>query len=215
MLDLRNSDYLLPETRKVLTELIASATFLGKYILVGGTALSLHLCHRKSEDLDFFTYSDNFEKREIFDYINNCQFDKVEIINQTNEQIDLLVNGVKVTFFNAKWSFLTPDKSKSFNLSPLAAIAGMKVNTMFLRAKFRDYYDLYFLVKEGMTLQEIFNCAQKVISGISFKMMAIALVYIDDIEDENIAHLEPESEITIKEIRSFFEEKLKSQSQSH
>ena len=53
MLDLKNSDYLLPETRKLLAELIASATFLEKYVLVGGTALSLHLCHRKSEDLDF------------------------------------------------------------------------------------------------------------------------------------------------------------------
>ena len=209
MLDLRNSDYLLPETRKLLAELIGSATFLDKYVLVGGTALSLHLCHRKSEDLDFFTYNDNFEKKEIFDYINSNQFATVEILNQTNEQIDLLINGVKVTFFNAKWTFLTPDKIKRFNLSSLEAIAGMKVNTLFLRAKFRDYYDLYFLVKKGMTLQEIFHCAKNVITGVSFKMMAIALVYIDDIEDENIAHLEPQSKITAKEIRIFFEDKLR------
>ena len=209
MLVLKNSDYLLPETRKLLTELVATATFLEKYVLVGGTALSLHLCHRKSEDLDFFTYSDNFEKKEIFDYINNNQFEKVEIINQTSEQVDLLINGVKVTFFNAKWTFLTPGKIKRFNLSSLTAIAGMKVNTMFLRAKFRDYYDLYFLVKTGMTLQEVFHSAKNVITGISFKMMAIALVYIDDIEDENIAHLDPAAKISCQEIRSFFEDKLK------
>ncbi len=209
MLDLKNSDYLLPETRKLLTELVATATFLEKYVLVGGTALSLHLCHRKSEDLVFFTYSDNFEKKEIFDYINNNQFETVEIINQTSEQIDLLINGVKVTFFNAKWTFLTPDKIKRFNLSSLQAIAGMKVNTMFLRAKFRDYYDLYFLVREGMTVQEIFHYSKGVIAGVTFKMLAIALVYTDDVEDENIAHLQPESKINIKEIRSFFEEKLK------
>ena len=208
MLDLKNFDYLLPETGKLLTELVAGAPFLEKYVLVGGTALSLHLCHRKSEDLDFFTYSDNFERKEIFDYISSNQFDKVEIINQSNEQIDLLINGVKVTFFNAKWRFLTPDKIKTFNLSSLKAIAGMKVNTMFMRAKFRDYYDLYFLVKEGMTLEEIFHCAQKVVTGISYKMMAIALVYIDDIEDENITHLEPAIKISCKEIRNFFEKKL-------
>ncbi len=210
MLDLKNSDYLRPETSKLLTELVTNAPFLEKYVLVGGTALSLHLCHRKSEDLDFFTYNDNFDKKEIFDYINNSQFEKIEIINQTDEQIDLMINGVKVTFFNAKWGFLTPDKIKAFNLSSLETIAGMKVNTMFLRAKFRDYYDLYFLVREEMTLQEIFNCAQKVITGISYKMMAIALVYIDDIEDENITHLEPKIQISSKEIRNFFEKKLNS-----
>ncbi len=65
MQDLKNSDYLLPDTHKLLSELVANAFFLEKYVLVGGTALSLHLCHRKSEDLDFFTYSDNFEKKEI------------------------------------------------------------------------------------------------------------------------------------------------------
>ncbi len=208
MQDLKNSGYLLPDTRKLLAEFIANASFLEKYVLVGGTALSLHLCHRKSEDLDFFTYSDNFEKKEIFAYINN-RFEQVEIINQTNDQIDLLINGVKVTFFNAKWNFLTPNKIKRFNLSPLEAIAGMKVNTLFLRAKFRDYYDLYFLVREGMTLQEIFRCSKDVIAGVTFKMLAIALVYTDDIEDENIAHLHPELKISTKEIRDFFEKQLK------
>lgn len=208
MQDLKNSDYLLPDTHKLLSEFIANASFLEKYVLVGGTALSLHLCHRKSEDLDFFTYSDSFEKKEIFDYINN-RFEQVEIINQTNDQIDLLINGVKVTFFNAKWDFLKPEKIKRFNLSPLKAIAGMKVNTLFLRAKFRDYYDLYFLVREGMTLQEIFHYAKDVTEGVTFKMLAIALIYTDDIEDESIAHLQPELKISIKEIRSFFEKKLK------
>ncbi|MEA3332590.1 MAG: nucleotidyl transferase AbiEii/AbiGii toxin family protein [Pseudomonadota bacterium] len=208
MQDLKNSDYLLPDTRKLLAEFIANAAFLKKYVLAGGTALSLHLCHRKSEDLDFFTYSDSFEKKEIFAYINN-RFEQVEIINQTNDQIDLLINGVKVTFFNAKWNFLKPKTIKRFNLSPLKAIAGMKVNTLFLRAKFRDYYDLYFLVREGMTLQEIFQYSKDVIAGVTFKMLAIALVYTDDIEDEDIAHLQPELKISIKEIRSFFEKQLK------
>ena len=208
MPDLKNLDYLLPDTRNLLTDLIKNAFFLDKYVLVGGTALSLHLGHRKSEDLDFFTYSDSFEKSEIFDYIKKIP-KHVEIINQTSEQIDLLIDNVKVTFFNAKWNFLQPEKIERFNLSPLKAIAGIKVNTLFLRAKFRDYYDLYFLAKEGMSLQEIYNCAQKVVTGVTFKMLAIALVYTDDIEDENIAHLDPVIEVNLKEIRSFFEEKLR------
>ena len=84
----------------------------------------------------------------------------------------------------------------------------MKVNTLFLRAKFRDYYDLYFLVRGGMTLQEIFSYSKDVIAGVTFKMLAIALVYTEDIEDENITHLQPELKISTKEIRSFFEKQL-------
>ena len=37
-----------------------------------------------------------------------------EIINESNEQIDILVNGVKITFFNAKWKFLKPLDIKNF-----------------------------------------------------------------------------------------------------
>ena len=39
-----------------ISKIYKNCPFLNKYVLVGGSALSLHMCHRKSEDLDFFTY---------------------------------------------------------------------------------------------------------------------------------------------------------------
>ena len=204
---LKNLNYLLIDTQNLLLTLIDSADFLRNYALVDGSALALHLCHRKSEDLDFFTYSDSFNKEEIFTY--SKKFDHKEIINQSNVQIDVIVNGVKVTFFNAKWPFLKPEKIKAFNLSPIKAIAAMKVNTLFLRAKYRDYYDLYFLAKNALSLKEIYESSLGVVEGMNFKLFAIALVYIDDIEDDNILHLEPKVDINKKDIRAYFEEELK------
>ena len=121
---------------------------------------------------------------------------------------DLLLDGVKVTFFNAKWKFLEPTKVERFNLSSLEAIASMKVNVIFLRAKYRDYYDLYYLVKEGMGLKEVFDYSKDVVEGVTFKLFAIALVYIDDIEDDNIAYLDPQEIISKEKIRDFFQMKL-------
>ena len=204
--DLKNLKCLLPKTESLLLKMIDNCHFLDKYVLVGGSALALYLCHRKSEDLDFFTYDDSFDRAEIFEYIK--QFDSKEILNQTDEQIDLLLDGVKVTFFNAKWKFLEPETVKRFNLSSLEAIASMKVNVMFLRAKYRDYYDLYFLVKSGMSLREVFACSQDIVEGITFKLFIIALVYIDDIEDDNIGYLEPKEIISKEKIRDFFQEKI-------
>ncbi len=79
---------------------------------------------------------------------------------------------------------------------------------MFLRAEYRDYYDLYFLVKEGMSLKEIFEQSQNIVEGINFKLFAIALLYIDDIEDDNIEYLEPIEKISKEKIRDFFEARL-------
>jgi len=206
MQDLKNLKCLHSKTEALLLKMIDECSFLQKYVLVGGSALALHLCHRKSEDLDFFTYDDSFDKKEIFDYIQN--FENKEVLHQSNEQIDLLLDGVKVTFFNAKWKFLKPKKIAKFNLSSIESISAMKVNVMFLRAKYRDYYDLYFLVKDRISLKEIFEYSKNIVDGINFKLFAIALLYIDDIEDDNIRYLEPKESITKEEIRDFFQDKL-------
>jgi len=206
MKDLKNLNCLLPKTKSLLLKMIEDCTFLNKYVLVGGSALTLHICHRKSEDLDFFTYSDDFNKKEIFDYLK--QYDTKEILNQTDEQLDILLDGVKVTFFNANWSFLEPSKIDKFNLASLESIATMKVNVLFLRAKFRDYYDLYFLIKKVISIKEMYECSLKILDGINFKLFAIALVYVDDIEDDNIKYLEPIEDLSKIQIRDFFQEEL-------
>ena len=211
MKDLKNLNCLLPKTKSLLLEMVQSCTFLDKYVLVGGSALTLHLCHRKSEDLDFFTFENNFDKKEIFEYLKN--FKNKEILNQTDEQIDLLIDGVKVTFFNANWKFLKPKNIEMFNLASLSSIAAMKVNVLFLRAKYRDYYDLYFLVKKSMSIREIFESSLDVIEGINFKLFAVALLYIEDIDDDNIEYLEPIEVLDKRIIRDFFQEELKKQGQ--
>jgi predicted nucleotidyltransferase component of viral defense system len=204
--DLKNLDCLLPDTKKVLLQIIENCIFLDNYVLVGGSALTLHLCHRKSEDLDFFTYSNTFSKEEIFEYIK--KFKDKEILNQTDEQIDLLLDGVKVTFFNAKWEFLKPTKIKRFNLSSLESIAAMKVNVLFLRAKYRDYYDLLFIYRHFKSLKKIYKLSEQILDGVTFKLFTIALLYIDDIEDDNIDYLQPSEIITKEKIREVFEKVL-------
>ena len=186
--------------------LIKKAPFLYKYTLVGGSALALHLCHRKSEDLDFFTYSNNYDRKEVFNLLKI--FNSSRIINETKEQIDIICDGVKITFFNAKWGFLRPDKIETFNIASVESIAAMKMHVIFLRAKYRDYYDLYFIAKDKMTLNEIFEHAKGVIEGLTYKLFYISLTYIDDIEDDSIRHLEPKEVIGKEKIRTFFEEHL-------
>ncbi len=206
MIGKKNFECLLPETSKVLHVFIEKAPFLSKYVLVGGTALALHLCHRKSEDLDFFTYSDSYDKEEIIKFLGN--FRNNEIINETAEQIDILCDGVKVTFFNAKWKFLKQAELNIFNVASIESISAMKINVLFLRAKYRDYYDIYFIAKEKMLLNEIFEHAKKSIEGLTYKLFCIALTYIDDIEDDTISHLDPKEIISKEGIRAFFENRL-------
>lgn len=71
MKDLKNLDCLLLDTKKLLLRMIETCPFLDKYVLVGGSALTLHICHRKSEDLDFFTFDDSFDKKKYLNTLNH------------------------------------------------------------------------------------------------------------------------------------------------
>ena len=205
MQDLKNLEFLLPDTQKVLKKLIKD-TYLSNFILVGGSALALHFRHRKSEDLDFFTYQKgSFKSNEIIKLVRDLQG---EIVNISDEQIDCFIDGVKVTFFDAKWKFLQPNQIKNFNLASLEQIAIMKTHTLFLRAKYRDYYDLYFLIKR-FGIRKIYNLSKDVLEGINFKIFSAALLYIEDIEDESIEHLEPTQKLSLEEICEYFENELK------
>jgi len=195
---------LLSDAREVLEKLVKN-DYLKNFVLVGGSALAIHLCHRQSEDLDFFTFKDEFSYEKIKKMTTN--FDR-EIVNISNEQIDMFLDRVKVTFFNAKWKFLTPSNENRLNVATLEQLAIMKSNVLFLRAKYRDYYDLYFLTKK-LGLRKIYELSKNTLEGINFKLFASALLYIDDIEDENIDYLMPKERITLKEIRNYFENELK------
>ena len=101
---MRNLDCLRDDTRNLLRVLIDTAPFLKHYVLVGGSALALHLCHRKSEDLDFFTYDDAFKKEEILVYLN--RFDHKEIINQSLVQYGMylkLAGQLTACFHSPRW----------------------------------------------------------------------------------------------------------------
>jgi predicted nucleotidyltransferase component of viral defense system len=131
--------------------LTAEADFLSDYVIAGGSALSIRLCHSFSEDLDFFTYTNNFDKGRIIEFFQGKSY---EIINDARNQLDLIFKGVKVTFFSARWDFIKPKNVSGLNIASLQQLAGMNVHTLFLRATYRDYYDLYGLSFKMTRLKE-------------------------------------------------------------
>lgn len=196
---------MLPGTQQVLKKLSTEADFLTDYVIVGGSALSMRLCHRFSEDLDFFTYADCFDKSGIIKFF---QGKKYEIVNDERNQLDLIYEGVKVTFFNAKWDFIKPEKLSGINIAALQQLAGMKVHTLFLRATYRDYYDLYVLSLK-MPLNELYQNALMFLGGLNYKLFSMALIYVDDIADDDISHLRPAFNLSKKQISDHFIAKLK------
>lgn len=206
----------MPPNTKNVFEILAQQNFISKYTLVGGTALSVQLKHRKSEDLDFIYDGKEIDKKNIKRSINSI-FSKYRIINEDqNFQIDFLINEVKVTFFSSG-AVLVPFKVKKYsnklsniNIAMPNIIGVLKLITISQRNTLRDYYDLYFLTKEFMSMNELFKLTMELVPNLAPITYSETLTYADDIEENSMQeYLEPVENISKTEITEYFISEIK------
>ncbi len=212
---------LVEKTLKVI-ETISTMESIKPYVLVGGTALSLQLEHRLSEDLDFMRWQESpKEKMEI-----DISGIKKELQQRfTNVVLDILeFNHVEIFIEGGvKLSFYAPEKRKprmhlvqylnNIKIADIDAIAALKMETLLRRALFRDYYDLYciFQQKNPEEIKSIMDNALKY-SGHNLKSKNLIGMLINSYRfrnDSSFAQLEPKYLVSGEEIEAFMIERVK------
>ena len=164
---------LAPSTAVVLTSL-SGIEELENFTLVNGSALSIHLKHRISEDLDLFTWFSKLENGNIDLILSKIDgMDEVKILNTYPNGLDVLINKVKVTFFANGWDKLKEREKLLQNsyLGRIELLTAMKVNALSLRARFRDYYDLYVISKKVFDIKKILEISLQYIPGMTKKYL--------------------------------------------
>lgn len=203
--------FLSDQTEAIFQE-IDQFGFIQNFTLVGGSGLSYYLNHRLSEDLDYFSWESTLNKNEIDKFLRSIsKAHNLTILNQSPSEIDLLIDNIKITFFANDWLELKINRQKILKNTFVASIellTAMKINVLSARAKFRDYYDLYVLAKERYNIDQIYDISKNKIPGLTKKIFAMQISYIEDIDDEGIKHLNPKYNVTLPEIHKYFEEQV-------
>ncbi len=175
---------LYPDTRDVL-EKLNQLDFLEGYRLVGGTALALHLNHRKSIDLDFFSVETVYPERVLEVLEQNFE---VTINQKWKSGMLATVNGVKFDLIRHNYPWLEEaHEFENLSIASLKDIAAMKVNAVCGRGSKKDFIDIYFLLKH-FAMREMINLFEEKYSNHSKIMVYKSLLYFEDAEDD----LEPE-----------------------
>ena len=158
------------------------AKFKREYYLVGGTAIALHIGHRRSIDFDLFKLSGLNHKKNL-DRIALGGF-AYQISRRVEEQMNLIVNGVKVTFFQYPFPIEAENKFENvFRLPSLLTLAAMKAYALGRRSKWKDYVDLYFLLKGYYQLEDVIRKANEIFGDLfSEKLFRAQLSYFDDVD---------------------------------
>lgn len=180
--------------------------FKPEFFLVGGTAIALHIGHRRSNDFDLFKNGELHHKK-ILDMVNVHGF-PVQVTRRVSEQLNLTINGVKFTFFDYPF----PIKpvcifEKVIELPDILTLAAMKAYALGRRSKWKDYVDLYFIIKRFHSIAEISATACAIFGELfSEKMFRAQLSFFEDIDfSEPLEYVSPA--VSESEIREFLVEK--------
>lgn len=169
-------------TEKQIKLLPLVEKFSSGFGLVGGTAIALHIGHRESVDFDLFTLND-FDSAKIRKKITkDFNFEKV-FVNE-GEEYTVLINGVKITFLRYPFNIEFKDKLDNIiKLPDLLTLSAMKAYALGRRAKWKDYVDMYFILKNHHSIKEVAEKAQQIFSSeFNEKIFRTQLAYFEDID---------------------------------
>lgn len=176
--------------------------FKREFYLVGGTAISLYLGHRKSIDFDLFK-SKSVNSHKCLTAVSDSGF-PYSILYRDTDQIHFMVNGVKVTFFQYPYEIIAKqDVDGVFRVPSLLDLAAMKAFALGRRSKWKDYVDLYFLLKDHFTIEQISARALEIFGEeFSEKLFRAQLCYFEGVDySEEVDWLIPEPP-TIEDIQA-------------
>lgn len=173
----------LPQTTKKLFIQLSKEDFLNNFYLSGGTALSLQLNHRQSDDLDFFSQK-KFNPQLLLDQLN--KFGKAENAFIDQGTLNLYLYQTKLQFLHYPYKlldlFLYYEKTK---ISSILDIACTKLITISDRGSKKDFIDLYFLLKQ-FSLAQLFDSLSQKYSKTNYNQIHIlkSLSYFDQADAE-------------------------------
>lgn len=172
--------------------------------LAGGTALSLQIQHRLSFDFDIFLHREI--KRGDFLKLRKAFGIKRTDIN-TSDQLTITTNdGVNITLVRYYHQPLFEKvKTSSLPLYSVKDIATDKAFTIGRRAVWRDYVDLFFILKQKrLDILHLTELAQNRFGAeFNSKLFLEQLVYFKDLQITKISFVK--EEYSPEEIQKFLE----------
>ncbi len=123
-------------------------------VLLGGTALAVHLRHRMSRDLDVFALSE-FDPSDVEQALARRGHLRTEL--KTRGTLNGIFNGARVQFLWAQGQrqLEPPIEIEGLAVGGLADLYATKLNAVAGRGELRDYFDLMRIeVDTGRTVEE-------------------------------------------------------------
>jgi len=191
---------ILDEQQEKILPLLAK--FADKFYLVGGTAIALHIGHRRSIDFDLFS-PEEFVNSKLRAEIKK-QGSIEAVIRDEKGEYTVVSQGMKLTFLYYPFIVSADEKFGALPMPDLLSLSAMKAYALGRRVKWKDYVDLYFVLKDYHNLAEIVDRAKQIFgSEFNEKTFREQLCYYEDIDYSESVDFLPGFETEDEEVKNF------------
>ena len=179
--------------------------FYKNFHLAGGTALTLQIGHRISNDIDLFT-AESLNKEKLLLYAQDIH-KNVEILNddKTIFQLYFPHKNLKIDFVRYPYKLLDPLVTTNEGLHMVGKndIAAMKVSATGTRGyEAKDFVDLFFLLKE-ISIDNIIENFKKKYETENPLHYIRSMTYFDDVSPDSWKSIKMITEpLSVKEVKN-------------
>lgn len=174
----------LPATTRTALVRVAALPLPAQTYLAGGTAATLRLGHRLSDDLDLFT-PEPFEPDVVVQLIQ--QAGTFELERTSWGTILGWLNGVRFSLFHYRYPLLdAPQRLDRLRIASVRDLAAMKIAALSDRGARKDFIDLYVICKKPWSLRQVLTMYDRKYGKLKVNQIHIykSLIYFDQAESE-------------------------------
>lgn len=159
--------------------------------LAGGTAIALHLGHRRSVDFDWFLEEPLEDPLRLAGELRDAgiPFETGQVARGT---LYGTVHGVRISFIEFKYRMLDPIlpwEEFGCRLAGLRDLSCMKLSAIAQRGSRKDFVDLYASGRSGFSLSDMLGWYRQKFGVQDIGHLLYALLYFDDADAERMPQM--------------------------
>lgn len=178
-----HAEALFSRTGRTL-EILTSHHITDAFYLAGGTAASLHLGHRRSVDLDFFS-GQPFDVETLLQKLKTIS--EFEVSLKDSKTLTGQWMETRLEFFHYPYPLVDEcTEWKEVKIASLKDIALMKLVALSDRGTKKDFFDLFEICQHTITIPTLFSLLSEKFPGVKYDSYHLlkSLSYFEDAEGD-------------------------------
>ena len=163
-----------------LIKFLQNKPYLKGFYLVGGTALALHMGHRKSIDIDLFSNFD-FDASGLLEQIH--QDFSYQLFYSASNTLKGCIGDINVDILAHRYKLIAePEEVMGIRILSLPDIIAMKLNAIATSGqRSKDFIDIYYLLTK-YNLGRMLEFYQEKYNQKNVAFVLKSLIYFDDVD---------------------------------